>query len=110
MKVRTPYQAMTSVLAAACAAAASAQPQVDRTVLPLAEPKRPTYTEIDARKVKMPRWAAACECRLTRHTGRSLSKGERQQWVVGCRPGEAGERPVTTQLPTFATCPATLSS
>ena len=54
MKVRTPYQAMTSVLAAACAAAASAQPQVDRTVLPLAEPKRPTYTEIDARKVKMP--------------------------------------------------------
>jgi len=30
--------------------------------------------------------------------------------VVGCRPGEAGERPVTTQLPTFATCPATLSS
>ena len=55
MNVRTPYQAMTSVLAAACAAAASAQPQVDRTVLPLAEPKRPTYTEIDARKVKMPR-------------------------------------------------------
>ncbi len=54
MNVRTPYQALTSVLAAACAAAASAQPQVDRTVLPLAEPKRPTYTEIDARKVKMP--------------------------------------------------------
>ena len=32
----------------------SAQPQVDRTVLPMAEPKRPVYTEIDARKVKMP--------------------------------------------------------
>jgi arylsulfatase len=45
---------MASVLAAACATAASAQPQVDRTVLPLAEVKRPTYTEIDARKVKMP--------------------------------------------------------
>ena len=30
--------------------------------------------------------------------------------VVGCRPSEAGERPVTTKLPTFATCPATLSS
>jgi len=54
MKVRTPYQAMTSVLAAACATAASAQPQVDRTVLPLAEAKRPTYTEIDARNVKVP--------------------------------------------------------
>ena len=54
MKNRSSHQAMTSVLAAACATAASAQPQVDRTVLPLAEAKRPTYTEIDARNVKMP--------------------------------------------------------
>jgi hypothetical protein len=28
--------------------------QLDRTVLPIAEPKRPAYTEIDARKAKMP--------------------------------------------------------
>ena len=35
MKSRSPHQAMTSVLAAACATTASAQPQVDRTVLPL---------------------------------------------------------------------------
>jgi arylsulfatase A-like enzyme len=54
MKNRSSHQAMTSVLAAACATAASAQPQVDRTVLPLAEAKRPAYTEIDARKAKMP--------------------------------------------------------
>ena len=31
-------------------------------------------------------------------------------WVVGCRPGKAGERPVTTKLPTFATFPATFTS
>ena len=32
----------------------SAQQKLDRTVLPIAEPKRPTYTELDARKVKPP--------------------------------------------------------
>jgi arylsulfatase len=41
-------------MATLCAAGASAQPVVDRTVLPIAEPKRPIYTEIDARKAKMP--------------------------------------------------------
>jgi arylsulfatase len=33
---------------------ASAQEKLDRTVLPIAEPKRPTYTELDARKAKAP--------------------------------------------------------
>jgi len=41
-------------MATLCAAGASAQPVLDRTVLPIAEPKRPIYTEIDARKAKMP--------------------------------------------------------
>jgi arylsulfatase A-like enzyme len=44
-------------LAAAAQPAATAQSPAaapDRTVLPLAEPKRPVYTEIDARKVKPP--------------------------------------------------------
>jgi arylsulfatase len=38
------------------AAPASAQPQgaLDRTVLPIAEPERPVYTELDARNVKPP--------------------------------------------------------
>jgi arylsulfatase len=54
MKNRLHYQAMTLLLALACATAASAQPQVDRTVLPIAEPKQPAITEIDVRKAKMP--------------------------------------------------------
>lgn len=41
-------------LSAACAASAAAQTAMDRTTLPIAEPKRPVVTEIDARKVKMP--------------------------------------------------------
>ena len=32
----------------------SAQEKLDRTVLPIAEPKRPTYTELDARNAKPP--------------------------------------------------------
>jgi arylsulfatase A-like enzyme len=36
------------------AAPAMAQAPLDRTVLPIQEPKRPTYTELDARNVKMP--------------------------------------------------------
>ena len=38
----------------ALAAVASAQEKLDRTVLPIREPKRPTYKELDARKVKAP--------------------------------------------------------
>ena len=33
---------------------ASAQQKLDRTVLPIAEPKPPTYSELDARKAKPP--------------------------------------------------------
>jgi arylsulfatase len=47
-------RAVQAAMATLCAAGASAQPVVDRTVLPIAEPKRPIYTEIDARKAKMP--------------------------------------------------------
>ena len=54
MKNRLHCQAMTLLLALACATVASAQPQVDRTVLPIAEPKQPAITEIDVRKAKMP--------------------------------------------------------
>ena len=45
---------LTPILAALCATVASAQPGIDRTVLPIIEPERPVYTEIDARKVKVP--------------------------------------------------------
>jgi arylsulfatase len=41
-------------LGLAWVATAGAQSGPDRTVLPIAEPKRPVYTEIDARKVKPP--------------------------------------------------------
>jgi hypothetical protein len=36
------------------ATSASAQVQLDRTVLPIAEPKRPIYSELDARDAKPP--------------------------------------------------------
>ena len=51
--------ALTPVLASLYAAGAPAQGQVDRTILPIAEPTRPTYTEIDARDAKMPARADA---------------------------------------------------
>ena len=53
MKRMTHLTALGFALAMA-ATAASAQEKLDRTVLPIAEPKRPTYTELDARKVKAP--------------------------------------------------------
>jgi arylsulfatase len=46
--------AAVSGLLAACNLPALAGPSLDRTVLPIPEPPRPTYTEIDARKVAMP--------------------------------------------------------
>ena len=52
---RTPKCSMLPVLAAVCATAASAQPAMDRTVLPIPEPKRPTYKEIDVRDAKAPK-------------------------------------------------------
>jgi arylsulfatase A-like enzyme len=50
-------KAATSVLvlsAAFCAAAAGAQPALDRTVLPVQAPDSPAITELDARNAKMP--------------------------------------------------------
>ncbi len=38
----------------ATASAQQAELKLDRTSLPIAEPKRPAYTEVDARKAKMP--------------------------------------------------------
>ena len=54
MKKNAIHNALSLALGATCAAAASAQPAPDRTVLPIAEPKRPVYTEIDARNAKAP--------------------------------------------------------
>ena len=54
MKKTAIHTAIGLALGAACAAAGATQPTLDRTVLPIAEPKRPTYTEIDARQAKMP--------------------------------------------------------
>lgn len=53
---KTPSRFAALVLAVVLPLAAAAQTAValDRTVLPIAEPKRPVYTEIDARKVKPP--------------------------------------------------------
>jgi len=48
--------AMLGCLVALCGSvsAQSSMAALDRTVLPIAEPKRPTYTELDVRKVKQP--------------------------------------------------------
>ena len=42
------------VLLAACGATAVAQATLDRTVLPMPEPKPPVYTELDVRDAKSP--------------------------------------------------------
>jgi arylsulfatase len=42
------------ILLVAFAPEAGAQQNLDRTILPIAEPKRPTYTALDARNVKPP--------------------------------------------------------
>ncbi len=49
------YRSLTPALAGLCAAGAAAQTALDRTVLPIPDPKRPNFTEIDARKASMPR-------------------------------------------------------
>jgi len=43
-----------AVLLAGLVASASAEDKLDRTVLPIREPSRPTYRELDVRKVKTP--------------------------------------------------------
>jgi arylsulfatase len=54
MKRARFHGVLFAALGLACAATAGAQSGPDRTVLPIAEPKRPVYTEIDVRKVKAP--------------------------------------------------------
>jgi arylsulfatase A-like enzyme len=51
---RTAFIALLAGFCSVTASAQQAEPKLDRTVLPIAEPKRPAYTEIDARKAKMP--------------------------------------------------------
>ena len=46
--------AVAAVLISAMASAQSESEKFDRTVLPIPEPKRPLYTELDVRSVKMP--------------------------------------------------------
>ena len=51
------HHVLIALLAVCWSVTASAQQpeaKLDRTVLPIAEPKRPAYTEIDAHKAKMP--------------------------------------------------------
>jgi arylsulfatase A-like enzyme len=45
---------VTLALLASLAGVASAQEKLDRTVLPIQEPERPTYSELDVRNVKAP--------------------------------------------------------
>jgi arylsulfatase A-like enzyme len=57
MSARAVGRTRAASLLLACAAAAAGAadaPAVDRTVLPVPEPPRPAYTEIDARKVQPP--------------------------------------------------------
>ncbi|WP_172203083.1 arylsulfatase [Niveibacterium sp. COAC-50] len=48
------YRTLAPAVASLCATGAVAQTAIDRSVLPIAEPKRPKYTEVDARNVKSP--------------------------------------------------------
>ena len=45
---------LSAVALCASAVAGAQSPTIDRTVLPVAEPARPVYTEIDARNVTSP--------------------------------------------------------
>ena len=54
LTARLAGTAVLAVLTAASAAAAPAGPALDRTVLPIPEPARPVYKELNARNVAMP--------------------------------------------------------
>jgi arylsulfatase A-like enzyme len=54
MKRKALNSVVSIALGTAYAAAAAAQTVVDRTQLPIQEPKRPVYTELDVRNAKMP--------------------------------------------------------
>src|SRR5882724_6977563 len=51
---RVTLLAVLGLALATVATTASPQWKLDRSVLPIAEPKPPTYTELDARKAKPP--------------------------------------------------------
>jgi len=53
--LRTGGPAAAVLIAAGLALAQSGGAPLDRTVLPIPEPKRPVYTELDARNVKAPK-------------------------------------------------------
>ena len=64
MKRVTPFVVLGLALTIA-GTTVSAQEKLDRTSLPVAEPKPPTYSELDARNVKPPprfqvRWESTC--------------------------------------------------
>ena len=48
------FSLMAAMLLASSVTIAWAQDKLDRTVLPIQEPKRPTYKELDARNAKAP--------------------------------------------------------
>ena len=55
MNTRTAlHLSLAPAIATLCATGAAAQGSIDRTVLPIKEPKRPVYTQLDARSVKTP--------------------------------------------------------
>jgi arylsulfatase len=54
MKTKITVVLTVSILLGAFVTVASAQQAPDRTVLPIQEPKRPLYKELDARNAKMP--------------------------------------------------------
>jgi arylsulfatase len=54
MKTMPAFTTLSFALGTACAAASAQQVEPARTVLPIPEPDRPTYKEIDARNAKMP--------------------------------------------------------
>ena len=54
MKRSPACTAFGLVLGTACAATAANQADLDRTTLPIPEPKRPVYKELDARNAQMP--------------------------------------------------------
>ena len=53
-KRKALYEVLGPALGVACATTAGAQVPLDRTSLPIAEPKRPAFKEIDVRQAKMP--------------------------------------------------------
>jgi hypothetical protein len=59
---KTLSTTISVTLTAVCAATAAAQTAPDRTVLPIREPKRPVYKELDARNAKMPPRFATSSC------------------------------------------------